>query len=333
MTLIQVEQVIQSDPSRARLPHDKKYASGIAFANGTFCAVSEATLPLYDQGFLYCDVAYEKVTVTNGRFFRLDDHFDRLSRSCRKFRLRNPYTNEEMVDIFNTLARLSGFKDAGLFWCVTRGLAKPNGGHTDPNAYEGRLYAVMDPYGSIIDSQQRNRGLDIIISKEFIRIHPKAVDPTVKNFHWMDMRLSLFEAGDQGKDWSVLTDADGYLTESPGANIFVVQNGKLYTPESGCLEGITRKTTLELAEMLGVPASMSKIHARQLKEADDAFLTSSAGGIMPINSVDGVVLGGTHGPGEVARRFHNLYWQKLWEGWKCKPIDYHSAAFPAVAQA
>jgi len=324
MSIIQVNQVIQRDPSRARLPHEKRYEEGSAFIHDKFCALTEASIPISDGGFAGSDVVYEKVTVANGRYFRLQDHFERFARSCEKFRLRNPYSNHQMVEIFNQMIVLTGFKDAGLVWCVTRGTAKWLNDRANREAFENRFYATVDPYVSIATPEQRNKGLDLLISKKFIRISPQAVDPTAKNFHWQDMKLSLFEARDEGKDWSVLTDGQGYLTEAPGANIFVIKNGELFTPDSGCLEGITRKTALELANEIGVRTHVTKVHARQLLEADEAFITSSAGGIMPVNSTDGINLGGAEGPGELTVRLHNLYWQKLWEGWKCTPVDYNS---------
>jgi branched-chain amino acid aminotransferase len=334
MAIIQIEQIMQTHSSSARLPHDKKYEKGVAFANGKYCARDEAVMPIWDMGFLQSDATYEVATVSRGRYFRLEDHFNRFARSCKTFRLRNPYTNEAVLEIFNTMIRSTGLKDAGVLWFVTRGLPKPGADpvrdRNNPDAFENRFYAAAYPYGSITTQEERNRGLNLIISKKYLRIPPKAVDPTAKNFHWMDMKLSLFEARDHGKDWSVLTDAEGYLTEAPGANIFVIKDGELYTPDSGCLEGITRRTALDLAEIIGVRTHVEKVHARQLKQADDAFITSSAGGIMPVNSVDDIVLGGVEGPGELATRFHNLYWEKMWEGWKCSPVDYKGLGPSAV---
>jgi branched-chain amino acid aminotransferase len=328
MAIIQVDEIMQKDPAKARLAHDEKYQEGITFVNGNYCAPADAVIPLFEAGFVHCDVVYEKATLSKGRLFRLQDHIDRFAYSCEKFRLRNPYTTEEMLEIFNRLIRLSGFRQAGLFWCVTRGLLTAASDRNKPDKSECRFYASVNPYSSIATPEQRNRGLDLMISEQYIRIPAKAVDPKAKNFHWMDMKLSLFEAQDHGKDWSVLTDAEGYLTEAPGANIFVIKGGELYTPDSGCLEGITRKTALELAVMIGIPTHVEKVHARQLRDADDAFITSSAGGIMPVNSVDGIVLGGVDGPGELSVRLHNLYWEKMWEGWRSTPVDYDGLGSP-----
>ena len=332
MPVIQVDKIMQNDPLSARLPHDEKYENGIAFVNGQYCAPEEAMIPLWDLGFIQADATYEVATVARGFFFRLQDHFDRLARSCEKFRLRNPYSNEQMREIFSGMLRSTGLRDAGIYWAITRGLARPGMNpvkdRNKPHAFENRFYASVYRYGSIATQEQRDNGFSLKISQRYIRIDPRAVDPTAKNFHWMDMKLALFEATDEGKDWTVLTDADGYLTECAGANIFVIKGGQLYTPDSGCLEGITRQTALDLAEMISVPVHVEKVHADRLRNADDAFITTTAGGILPVNSVDGVRLGGKNGAGELATRFHNMYWEKLWGGWKCTPVDYETASTP-----
>lgn len=103
MTIIPVDHLMRTDPTRARLAHEEKYEKGCGFSNGEYCALAELVVPLLDHGFVFADAVYEKLTVAKGRYFRLQDHLDRFARSCAKFRLRNPYTNEEMLGIFNQL--------------------------------------------------------------------------------------------------------------------------------------------------------------------------------------------------------------------------------------
>jgi branched-chain amino acid aminotransferase len=321
MAIIQVEKIMQEDSSHARLPHDVRFEGGSAFMNGEYVGIHEATVPIVDMGFMHADAAYDVVTVSGGAFFRLDDHLERMEASCKKFRLENPYGREEVRKILSELVRLSGLRDAYVWWCVTRGLMS-GGDRSNLDHYQNCLYAFAIPYLFIADDEKRNRGLDLIISKQYIRIPAKAVDPTAKNFHWMDMKLSLFEARDQGKDWSVLVDSEGYLTESPGANIFLVKNGELFTPDTGCLEGVTRKSVLELAAEAGVKANVVRLPKEALLEADEAFTSTSAGGISPINSVDGLVLGGATGYGPLTEKLHNLYWERRWSGWHATPVEY-----------
>jgi branched-chain amino acid aminotransferase len=140
----------------------------------------------------------------------------------------------------------------------------------------------------------------------------------------MDMKLSVFDALTHDADWSVLTDGNGNLTEAPGSNVFLIKDGVIKTPASGCLEGITRQTVADLAGELSIPVEFTTLTVAELENADEAFLTSTAGGIMPASRVNDKPLGGSNGPGEITTRLHNLYWEKRWDGWLGDPIDYSS---------
>ena len=134
--------------------------------------------------------------------------------------------------------------------------------------------------------------------------------------------MSLIEAGKNQAQWSVLTDGEGHLMEAPGSNIFIIKNGVAATPDMGCLEGITRRTAIELFPESGIAVEVRKVSADELVHADEAFLTSSAGGIMPVASVNGTPLSDQLKPGEVTVKLHNLYWEKRWAGWHGTDIDY-----------
>lgn len=325
MNIIEVEQLMKTDQGHARQVYEDCYEEGSAFVDGEYCGVREAKIPLLDSGFRFGDAAYDAVSVSKGDFFRLEDHLQRLEESCQKFRLTNPYSKEEMKAILMKLVQLTGLQDTYVFFCVTRGSIFKKGvkriEQNNPDSFENCFYAYVTAYGFIAGDDLRTRGLDILVSKKYRRIPSTSIDATGKNFHWMDLKQSLFEANDGGKDFSVLTDNDGYLAEAPGANIFIIKQGELASPDAGCLEGITRKTVFELAAELGLKAQLRKITVAELKEADEAFLTSTAGGIMPINSIDDVVLGGEQGPGKLTTQLHNLYWEKRWQHWHGTAIE------------
>ncbi|MCS5605212.1 MAG: aminotransferase class IV, partial [Alphaproteobacteria bacterium] len=145
-------------------------------------------------------------------------------------------------------------------------------------------------------------------------------DPRAKNFCSLDLNMSLMEAGEAGAEWSVMTDGNGILTESPGSNIFLVRDNKVLTPELGCLEGVTRLTARQLCEELGLEVIVGAATVDQLLSADEAFLTSSAGGILPVSTVDGTTL--CQGAGPISTKVHNLYWQKRWGGWHGTGVNY-----------
>jgi len=321
MEITPAEHIMETDPAHERSPHEDKYALGSGFAQGKYSPIMETCVPILDTGFIHADAAYDVVSASKGYIFRLDDHLKRFRESCEKFLLQNPYSDEETTEILTNLVKLAGVKDAYIWWCVTRGVML-DADRRDGDSFDNQFYAFVEPYMWIANDDQRTRGFNLLVSTDYIRIPEKAVDPTAKNFHWMDMKLSIFDAVGKGYEWSVLTDAQGFLTEAPGSNIFFIKNDTLYTPDSGCLEGITRMTTLELAGEVGLKTAVTRVSADQLRDADEAFITSTAGGIMPVSLVDGIPMGGRNSPGPLTTEQHNLYWQKRWQGWLGTPVQY-----------
>ena len=253
MDIIPVGEIMWSHPEHARLAHDPAYELGSAFVIDHFCPLTEAAVPIVDCGFMHADAVYDVVSVSRGAFFRLEQHQARFARSCDAIRVRNPFSRDEEAEILHKLVALTGLRDAYVWWTVTRG--QPPLGRTemiDAGKFENRFYAFVVPFVFIVDDVQRTRGLDLIVSRERIRIPPRAVDPTAKNFHWLDMQMALFEAGDRGAEWAVLTDEEGWLTEAIAANIFAVIDGVVVTPDSGCLEGITRQSVFDLCHEIGL---------------------------------------------------------------------------------
>ena len=319
--VLPIRKIMDTDPAHARGPHSSKYDQGSAFVVDHYCPVQEASVPLVSDLVLHSDAVYDVVSVSKGNFFRLDYHQDRFARSCNLTRIKHPFTREQEAEILNNLVALTGLKEAFVFWMVARQLKGERGHAANPDAWDSHFYGFVIDYLFLNDDEQRARGVDFIISKQ-LRISPKAVNPQAKNFHWMDLNLSLHEAGDRGAEYSVLPNEEGNLTECPGSNIFVVKDGELYTPAEGCLLGGTRDAVIELCKDLGIPCHVTDVPCDQLRQADEAFMTSTAGGIMPANRVDDRLLGDQDGPGEITTRLHNLYWERRWDGWRGVPVDY-----------
>ncbi len=320
MKIIETQKIFATHPNHVRAPHAPEYEKGSAFTQGAYRPIDQGVVPIQDMGFIHADAAYDVVSASAGYIFRMDDHIKRFNASCEKFALENPYSDAETIEILTNLVKLAGVKDAYIWWAVTRGAM--DAADRSTMKFDHQFYAFVTPYSFILDDETRVRGGNLQISEAFVRISPKAVDPTAKNFHWMDMKLSLFEALMQGADWSVLTDEQGNLTESPGSNIFLIKDGVIKTPAAGCLEGITRQTVFDLADELGIPWEATTVTAQDLMDADEAFLTSTAGGVMPASQVNGKALGGRNGPGDLSTRLHNLYWEKRWDGWLGEAVDY-----------
>jgi branched-chain amino acid aminotransferase len=144
------------------------------------------------------------------------------------------------------------------------------------------MYAYAIPYVWIVRPEQQPTGVDVVIARSTRRISSDAVDPTIKNFHWGDLVRGQFEAYDRDGSLAILTDRDGFVTEGAGFNVFALVDGRLCTPGRGVLEGITRRTAMEIASAHGVPVEVCDVPAEHLGRAQEIFLTSTAGGIMPV---------------------------------------------------
>jgi branched-chain amino acid aminotransferase len=296
-------------------------ADGVAFVDGDYVPVSEARLPLLDWGFTRSDVTYDVVHVWKGSFFRLDDHLDRFARSCDALHLIPGYGREGIREILINCVRRSGLRDAYVEMICTRGTPAP--GSRDPRLCRNRFFAFAIPFVWIVAPERQKEGAHLIIT-DVRRIGPESVDPTVKNFHWGDLTRALFQAFDRGGETALLVDGDGYLAEGPGFNVFRVHEGGVTSPGRTVLEGITRRSVEELCEELGCPFALERISPDKLRDADEVFISSTAGGIMPVTRIDERILGNGR-PGPLTMKIRDLYWEKHEQGWHATPVDYDAA--------
>jgi len=294
-----------------------QFEGGCAFVDGVYAPLSEAKVSLFDWGFTRSDVTYDVVSTWKGAFFRLDAHLDRFFSSLAKLRLAIPYSRVELREILHGCVRAGGLQDAYVAMVCTRGV--PPRGARDPRLARNRFYAYALPFVWIAPREKQLQGIDLHVS-ERIRIAPESVDPTVKNYHWMDLVQSLFDAYDRGRDTSCVVDAQGNIAEGPGFNVFMVKGGVVRTPDRGVLEGVSRRTAIELCERLAIPVRIEPVPLADFRAADEVFLSSTGGGILPIARLDGKLL--PHFPGPIATRLYDAYWALHDEPAYCDPVDY-----------
>ncbi len=294
------------------------FSKGCAWQRGEFVPIGEASVPLTDWGFLRSDATYDVVTVWDGAFFRLDAHMERFLRSCQRFRLDPGRSPQAIVDILSECVRRAGLRASYVEMLVTRG--QPPWGSRDPRQAVNQFLAFAVPYVWIANEEQRRRGLHVAVS-DVQRIPPASVDPKAKNYHWNDLTMGLLGALDAGADTVLLSDAAGNVVEGPGFNIFAVRGGRLVTPAEGVLEGVTRRTVIEMAATLGLPVEERALPSAELRAADEAFLSTSGGGVLPVTRVDGQTIG-SGVPGPVTQRLVDTYWAWHKDPRYSTPIDY-----------
>jgi branched-chain amino acid aminotransferase len=294
------------DAYEAARATEREGVKGYAYVDGTYMPLAEATIPIVERGFLRSDVTYDAIHVWQGRIFRLHDHIARFRASIAGLKMSLPHTDQQIADIVVECTRRQGLRDAFIMLICTRGMPWP--GSRDPRMSRNRLYAYAQPFVRIATEQQQQDGLKMILPRTQ-RIPSAALDQRIKNFHWLDLTMSLFEAYDRGADVTVLPTADGAVTEGPGFNVFVVKNGVLATPDHNMFEGITRRTVTEIAADLQVKCEIRRVRAEELAEADEIFICSTAGGIAPVTVFDGKPVG-TGRPGALTTRLTDVYWQR-----------------------
>lgn len=280
-------------------------SKGIAWIEGQMVPLAEARIPLLDQGFMRSDLTYDVPSVWDGRFFRLDDHLSRLEASCEKLRLKLPLPRDEIRQILVDMVAKSGIRDAFVEIIVTRGL---NGvRETRLEDIVENLYLLVQPYVWVMEPEDQPGGGKAVIARTVRRVPPGAIDPTVKNLQWGDMVRGLFEANDRGATYPFLTDGDTHLTEGSGFNIVLVKDGVLYTPDRGVLHGVTRKSVIDAARKIGREVRVEAIPIEMAYQSDEIFMSTTAGGIMPITTLDDRPVGGGD-VGPITKAIWDEYW-------------------------
>ena len=281
------------------------FSKGAAHVDDRLVPIAEAKISLLDWGFLHSDATYDVAGVLKGKFFRLDDHIERFFASMEKLHMSIPHSRNDLRAILIDCVRASGLKDAYVEMICTRGLPRP--GSRDPRTCTNQFFAFAIPFIWIATFEKQKEGLHLIISSRQ-RIPPESVDPTVKNYHWLDMVMGLFEAYERGGETTIVVDANRNLIEGPGFNVFAVSGSTLTTPEKGVLEGMTRRTTIEIAPECGYQVELRNLPAEGALSADEVFITTTAGGLIPITKIDGQAIGAGV-PGPVIQKLQKRYWE------------------------
>jgi D-alanine transaminase len=269
------------------------------FLNGKFMPIEQATVPVLDRGFIFGDGVYELVPVYSRVPFRIDEHLARLERSLHEVRIRNPYSRERWREIIAQLIAQQPYEDQGVYFQVTRGVAKRD--HAFPKGVEPTVFIMSNPL--------------VNPPAELIEAGARAV--TAADFRWLrcDIKsISLIGncllrqlSADVGAVETILL-RDGQLTEASASNVFIVKGGVVRGPakSSLILPGITYDVVIELAQGAGMPLDIGEVSERDLRAADEIWVTSSSKEVLAIVELDGKPIGEGR-PGPAFRRMYQLY--------------------------
>ncbi|MEI8093438.1 MAG: branched-chain-amino-acid transaminase [Spirochaetales bacterium] len=267
----------------------------VIWIDGQWKTKETATVSVYDHGLLYGDGIFEGMRLYNGRVFRLEDHLVRLEESAKALLLTLPYSRQELTEVIDQAVARSGRREGYLRLVVTRGVGTLG---LDPNRCPRASVILIVDGIQLYPAELYATGIPLITAST--RRTPRSSgEARVKSLNYLNNILAKIEAQRAGCLEALMLNTDGLVVECTADNIFVVKNGVLRTPSAihGALEGITRKTVLELAQGLKVATDESALALFDVYNADEAFLTGSGAEVMPVTELDGRRIGnGKPGP-------------------------------------
>jgi len=239
--------------------------------------------------------------------FRLDDHTDRLFKSAETVNMKIPYSKEVLNAAHQEVIKANNLKEAYIRPMCFYG-SEGMGLRADNLKVHAMVAAWEWP--SYMEPEARTKGIKVKLSS-FNRQVKNPVSNAKVNGNYVHSIVALNEALENGFDEALMLDADGYVAEGSGENFFIVKEGVLYSPDlDSCLDGITRRTILELAEELGISYEIKKLTVEDVLEADESFFSGTAAEVVPINSLDGNTIGsGDRGP--VTERLQSIYFDQV----------------------
>jgi branched-chain amino acid aminotransferase len=257
----------------------------IVYVNGRMVPKREATVNVYDHGLLYGDGVFEGIRVYKGRIFKCMRHIERLWRCAEAIRMKIPVSKDEMVEIQRACIEANNLTDGYIRLLVTRGVGTLG---LDPRRCPTPGVICIADQISLFPAEMYEKGMRVVVANR-----PKTpiacLDPRIKSLNYLNNILAKCEAIDYGCHEVVMLNTDGYVTEGSGDNIFVVKNGKLYTPppEDGMLEGITREFVIKtLCKDCGVKCLEKRMRLEDVLDGDEVFLTGSAAEIISVTQID-----------------------------------------------
>ncbi|MDG2096080.1 MAG: D-amino-acid transaminase [Paracoccaceae bacterium] len=273
--------------------------SRIVYVNGQYFPEEEASISIFDRGFLMADAVYEVTSVLDGKLLEFEGHLKRLKRSLSELNMPEPSVFNDLLEIHRKLVNDNQVEQGGVYLQVTRGVADRD--FVYPKDVEPTL-VIFTQSKDILGSPLVNSGMKVI-SIDDLRWGRR--DIKTVQLLYPSMGKMMAKAADCDDAWMV---EDGYVTEGTSNNAYIVVGNKIITRElsNDILHGITRASVLRYAKEAQMIVEERSFSVDEVKSADEAFITSASTFVMPVVEFDGVLIG-TGKPGNVSKRLREIY--------------------------
>jgi Branched-chain amino acid aminotransferase/4-amino-4-deoxychorismate lyase len=273
--------------------------SRIVYVNGKYLPEEEASISIFDRGFLMADAVYEVTSVLDGKLLEFEGHLKRLKRSLSELDMPEPSVFNDLLEIHRKLVNDNQVEQGGVYLQVTRGVADRD--FVYPKDVEPTL-VIFTQSKDILGSPLVNSGMKVI-SIDDLRWGRRDIKTVQLLYPSMGKMMAKAAACDDA--WMV---EDGYVTEGTSNNAYIVVGNKIITRElsNDILHGITRASVLRYAKEAQMIVEERSFSVDEVKSADEAFITSASTFVMPVVEFDGVLIGAGK-PGNVSKRLREIY--------------------------
>jgi branched-chain amino acid aminotransferase len=274
------------------------------YIDGKFYGKDAAKVSVFDHGLLYGDGVFEGIRAYHGRVFKLKEHIDRLFYSAKAILLNIPMTHAEVMRATVATCRKNNLRDGYVRLLVTRGVGSLG---LNPRSCGRPSLIIIAGSIQLYPPSLYAKGMEIVTVPTTRNLH-SAVNPAIKSLNYLNNILAKIEANNAGVEEAVMLNAEGYVAECTGDNLFILKEGKLLTPplSAGALYGITRQTVIDLARAAGMEVAEPNLTRYDLFNADECFLTGTGAEIIPVTKIDGRVIG-TGKPGALTKKLVKAY--------------------------
>jgi len=274
------------------------------YIDGKYYDEKNAKVSVFDHGLLYGDGVFEGIRAYNGRVFKLKEHIDRLFCSAKAILLNIPLSHAGVMKVVVDTCRRNKLRDGYIRLVVTRGVGTLG---LNPNRCKRPSIIVIADKIQLYPPAMYERGMAIVTVPTTRNLH-NAVNPAIKSLNYLNNILAKIEANIAGVEEAIMLNAEGFVAECTGDNIFILKEGQMFTPplSAGALYGITRGVVMGLAREAGIPASEPNLTRYDLFNADECFLTGTGAELIPVTKIDGRVIGSGK-PGPITKRLVKSY--------------------------
>lgn len=277
------------------------------YIDGRFLRRGEAVVSVWEHCYLYGDGVFEGIRAYDGRIFKLDEHLERLFESAKSLDLAVPLSKEEMAEVVLTTFAVNGLQEGHMRLSVTRGVGTM--GLNPRNSKASSVVAMAYPFAPLMGDKAIR-----MLTSTVRRRRCDSVDAKIKSANYLENILAKIQSNKSQYDDALLLDHDGHVAEATAMNIFARHKDIWSTPTTvACLDGVTRRVAIGILESFGPAVAIRGISLHELYNADEVFCTGTGAEIVPVQSIDGRLIGEV-APGPVTKTVMKKYRELTREG-------------------